>query len=122
MAEACVPDIAGDFINVCGYIPKQGNRRVFLANLSDVDFSGTSLNTSRTAVTALVLQSTKKVYQFSARSETSNTSFEGEAIDFGFGYTHTLELSPIYTGTEEMEAIQNFADGARVVAIVENVD
>ena len=122
MADACIPDLSGDFITVCGYIPKQGNKRVLLVNHSDIDFGNTNLNSDRTAVTALVLESAKKAYQVSGRSETSNSLFSGEAIDFGFGYTHTLELTPIYTGAEELSVIQKFADGARVVAIVENVD
>lgn len=119
---ACATEIAKDFIDECGRIPKAGVENIYLVNWADIDRSSSQLAVSNTQVTALVLKATKKIYQFTARREAGQVSHALAILEFATGYIHTVQGRPLLRGAEEREVIQDLVDGGRVVAIVEKVD
>ena len=122
MADTCDDKMAAGFVKQCGYRPKQGIKRKWYVNYDDIDRDATQLANKGTKVTLLVLKSGKKIYAAEGNNKTSKGKHALSVLDFGNGYVHTDSFTILYHGENERERVQELADGARVVTIVEKVD
>jgi hypothetical protein len=120
--ETCDERLAGGFIKVCGYRPKQGVSRKWYINWDDIDKEATQKTNKGTKVTALVLKASAKIYPAQGNKKVSALEHSLAIKDFGNGYIHTDRFSVTYRGEKERERIQELVEGARVVTLVERVD
>lgn len=118
----CNNQLAGQFARECGYKPKQGVDKKWYGNWADIDFTATQLANRNTTVTTLVLKSGKKVYSAQGTDKSHIVKHALAVGDFGNGYIHTDEFTPVYIGENEAERIQELAEGARVFTISKMID
>lgn len=114
--------LAGEFVEKCGYRPKQGVVEKWYINHEDIDKAATTLANRNTKVTALVLKEDCFIYKAGGNDKTNKVEHALAVGDFSNGYIHTDRYTPLYRGVNENERIQELADGARVVTITKMVD
>ena len=122
MADTCDEKLSGGFVKRCGTRPKQGLKRKWYFNHSDVDRAATQLANKGTKVTLLVLKAGKKLYPAAGNSKTLKAKHALSVLDFDRGYVHTDTLTILYHGEEERERIQELVEGGRICSINEKVD
>lgn len=118
----CDAKLAGEFSLQCGYKSKQGLRRKWYFNWSDVDRTATQLANRGTKITVLVLKVGALLYPAKGTSKTLKAKHALSVLDFGNGYVHTDNLTILYHGEKERERIQELVEGGRIGSIVEKVD
>lgn len=119
---SCTTNLSANFIHDCTHRPKQGVVKKWYVNWEDIDRVATQLNTAKTGVTSLVLNTGAKIYKAEGTDKTSKASHALKVGDFANSYTHTDTYTVLYKGDTQKEQIQKLVDGARVVSIIEKVD
>jgi hypothetical protein len=122
MADTCDAKLAGQFTQECGYKSKQGLRKKWYFNWSDVDRVATQITNKGTKITVLVLKLGAVLYPAQGNSKTLKAKHALSVLDFGNGYVHTDTLTIQYHGENERMRIQELVDGGRIGSIVEKVD
>jgi hypothetical protein len=119
---SCESKLAGEFVRICGYKPKQGIKRKWAANWDDIDHVATQKANRNTKVTLLVMKTDKKFYVVGGNDKSHKGSHALAVGDYGNGYIHTDNINLLYRGENERERVQEIVDGARVVTLIEKVD
>ena len=118
----CDDLLSADFAGQCGYKPKQGLRRKWYFNWSDVDRTATQIENKGTKVTALVLKAGAKLYSVDGTTKTLKAKHALSVLDYGNGYIHTDNLTILYNGEDQRQRVQELVDNGRICSIVEKVD
>jgi hypothetical protein len=118
----CVTLLANNFARKCGVKPKAGILKKFYLNYEDIDFEASQLAHNNTVIETLVLKDGAKIYQAEGNDRSHRVNHALSVGDFGNGYIHTDEFTPLYNGPEVREELQKIVEGNRVVTIVEKID
>jgi len=122
MADTCNDRLSKGFVKKCAHKPKQGIKRKWYFNHSDIDVAATQSANRGTKVTALVLKAGAKIYAAEGNYKTSKGNHGLTLGDFVNGYIHTDNFTVLYRGEDESERIQELVDGGKVGTIIEMVD
>jgi len=120
--ETCDSNLAGQFVQHCGYKSKQGLRKKWYFNWDDVDRVATQLVNKGTKITTFVLKPDAFLFPAQGNSKTLKAKHALSVLDFGNGYVHTDTLTIQYHGENERLRIQELVEGGRVGSINKKVD
>jgi len=118
----CVTNIANNFAKKCGVKPRAGIRKKYYINYEDIDHAATQLANGNNVITDLVLKTDAKIYEAEGNDKSHRANHSLNVGDFGNGYVHTDEFTPLYNGPEVREELQKISDGNRVVTLIQKVD
>ena len=121
MAE-CINALSKDLTFDCTDKVKGIEKRILLINRADIDFAATTVDASKNKMSSLVLKASKTGYFFDNFKETHiSESIKPEISDDDFnGYKHSIGITVYGKSAEEYEQIDQFVNGAQLVAVIEH--